>query len=79
MQGLSLPEHWMAQFFYAHAYLELQMNEDALKIYEKLAKSGLINSTYLKAQTALAWNNLRRTEESFKDSQRKHYCYLLLC
>ena len=57
-----MPDHWMSKFFYAQTYLELQMNEEALAIYDQLANSGFSESTYLKAQTAIAWNNLRRNQ-----------------
>ena len=60
MDSLNVPDHWMSLFFRAQAYLQLQMNEEALKCYEKLSNLAFEKSSYLKAQIALALHNLRR-------------------
>ena len=57
--SLSLPEHWMKQFFLGHAYLELQLKEDALKIYQSLSDHGFTKCTYVMAQIAETYNHLR--------------------
>ena len=36
--------------FLAHTYLELQQNEQAVRIYEGLSNAGLRESTYIMAQ-----------------------------
>ncbi|CAH1240116.1 CDC23 [Branchiostoma lanceolatum] len=60
--ALSVPNHWMKQFFLAHCYLELQMNEDALTQLQGLADKGFSLSTWVKAQTANAYHNMRQVE-----------------
>lgn len=49
----------MKQFFLAHAYLELQQKEDALKLYLSLSEQGFAKSTYVMAQIAETYNHLR--------------------
>ena len=38
------------QVFMAHTYLELQQNEQAVRIYDGLSQAGLAESTYIMAQ-----------------------------
>ena len=57
--SLSLPDHWMKQFFLAHTYLELQLNEEAFRVYTLLGEKGFGHSTYVMAQIAVAYHNLR--------------------
>ncbi|XP_076317121.1 cell division cycle protein 23 isoform X2 [Tachypleus tridentatus] len=59
LSTLSLPNHWIKEFFLAHAYLELQLNEEALDIYTRLQEVGFLASTYLKAQVSIAYHNMR--------------------
>ena len=47
---LDLPDHWCRQVFMAHTYLELQQNEQAVRIYDGLSQAGLAESTYIMAQ-----------------------------
>ncbi len=51
----------MRQFFLGQMYLELQMNDEATRIYTQLSKNGFSNSTYVMAQIALSYHNLRGT------------------
>ena len=50
LTGRDLPDHWCKQVFLAHTYLELQQNEQAVKIYDGLSAVGLGESTYIMAQ-----------------------------
>ena len=59
LKDLKLPKHWMSEFFYAYAEMELHMNEEALSRYQKLSCEGFENSTYIKSQIATALYNLR--------------------
>ncbi|XP_070541258.1 cell division cycle protein 23 homolog [Ptychodera flava] len=59
LSSLTLPDHWMKEFFAAHTCLELQMNEEALKRYETLKETGFHKSLYIKAEIAIATHNLR--------------------
>lgn len=61
LNSLRLPDHWMKHFFLGHTFLEQQLNEDALDIYFDLQQQGLEKSTYLIAQTAIAFHNRRGT------------------
>uniref|UniRef100_A0A8W8J2G0 Cdc23 domain-containing protein n=1 Tax=Magallana gigas TaxID=29159 RepID=A0A8W8J2G0_MAGGI len=56
---LSLPNHWMKRFFLGHIYLELQLNEEGLKIYQHLMDKGFVKSSYIVSQVAMAYNNMR--------------------
>ena len=53
IEEMDLPDHWMKQFFLAHTYLELQLNEESLGIYFGLQARGLQDSTYILAQVKL--------------------------
>ena len=64
LTGLDLPDHWCKQVFLAHTYLELQQNEQAVKIYDGLSAAGLGESTYIMAQVAIAYHNMRQVEEA---------------
>lgn len=59
LMSLSLPDHWIKQFFKALVYLELQLNEEALKIYQDMEENGFCKSTYIVANIALAYDNMR--------------------
>jgi len=61
---LDLPDHWCRQVFMAHTYLELQQNEQAVRIYDGLSQAGLAESTYIMAQVAIAYHNMRQVEEA---------------
>lgn len=54
-----LPEHWIKQYFLAHAYLEQLNNDEALHLYTQLNSQGLESSTYLMAQMAIGYHNRR--------------------
>ena len=62
LERLDLPDHWMKNMFLAHAYVELQLNEQALEIYFGLQAGGLQHSTYLLAQVAIAYHNMREVD-----------------
>ncbi|XP_065653514.1 cell division cycle protein 23 homolog [Hydra vulgaris] len=64
LKDLKLPKHWMCEFFYAYAEMELHMNEEALSRYQKISLEGFENSTYIKSQIATALYNLRDFEAS---------------
>ena len=57
--SLSLPSHWIKQFFLAQMYLELQLNDEALRIYQELEENGFHKSSYIVAQVAVAFHNMR--------------------
>lgn len=59
LNNSDLPEHWMKQFFLAHAHLEQLKNDEALEMYCNLHEQGFRKSTYLMAQTAIAHHNRR--------------------
>lgn len=59
LSGLKLPDHWMKHLFIALTYLELQLNDDALRCYQQLLDSHFSCSTYVMAQLAMAYHNLR--------------------
>ncbi|CAL4081947.1 unnamed protein product, partial [Meganyctiphanes norvegica] len=64
LSGLKLPDHWMRKLFYAHAYLELHLNDEALEIYSSMQEAGLHNSTYIMAQVAITHHNQRDVDQA---------------
>ena len=40
-------------------YLELQLNDEALRIYQELEENGFHKSSYIVAQVAVAFHNMR--------------------
>jgi len=70
LKELQLPKHWMVELFFAHAELELHMNEEALTRYHDIASIGFANSSYIKSQVATAHYNIRDFDvsvEQFKE------------
>jgi len=70
LKELQLPKHWMGEFFFAHAELELHMNEEALTRYQDISNAGFANSSYIKSQVATAHYNIRDFDvsvEQFKE------------
>lgn len=61
LEELDLPTHWFKKLFLGVAYLELQLNEEALAIYTSLSET-FKNSSYIKCQMANARNNLRNVD-----------------
>jgi len=61
---LDLPQHWCRHIFLAHTYLELQQNDQAVEIYFGLSKAGLADSTYIMAQVAIAFHNMRQVDQA---------------
>ncbi|PRD25217.1 UNVERIFIED_CONTAM: C14orf119-like protein [Trichonephila clavipes] len=64
LNDLVLPNCWVKDFFLAHTYLEIQMNESALDIYNTLMDEGFSKSTYVMTQIAIAYHNMRDLEEA---------------
>ena len=58
IETLDLPVHWMKRFFVGLVYLEHQMNEEALLLYEPLLEV-FQKSNYVLTQLAIVKNNLR--------------------
>ena len=53
LYGLSLPHHWLKDFFLAAASLKLVLLDDALSYYTNLSLVGFGSSSYITAQLAL--------------------------
>ena len=56
---LELPDHWMKHFFLAHTYLDLQLSDQSAEIYSSLLETGFQNSSYVTAQLAVAYDNMK--------------------
>ncbi|XP_064638455.1 cell division cycle protein 23 homolog [Lineus longissimus] len=79
LSSLNLPNHWMKQFFLGHIYLELQLNEEAFKVYQDLTECGFAKSTYIKSQIAVYYHNVRDVDqavEAFTQLQPTDPCRL---
>ncbi|XP_069697967.1 cell division cycle protein 23 homolog isoform X1 [Periplaneta americana] len=74
LNSLVLPDHWMKHFFLGHTFLEQQLNEDALDIYFALQQHGFEKSTYLIAQTAIAFHNRRDVDTAITTFRRLQEC-----
>lgn len=57
--NLNLPDHWMKNIFLAHCYLDLHLNDEALKIYDRLQKACFHQNIYIQSQIAIAYHNNR--------------------
>ncbi|XP_076461033.1 cell division cycle protein 23 homolog isoform X2 [Babylonia areolata] len=62
--SLPLPDHWVKWLFLAHVYLELQLHEEALDIYHSFINAGFHKATYLLAQVATTFHNMRDVEQA---------------
>lgn len=65
IESLDLPTHWFKRFFIGIVFLELQMNEEALTLYESLLTT-FEKSNYILTQMAIAKDNLRNVEGSIE-------------
>ncbi|XP_075732642.1 uncharacterized protein LOC142775185 [Rhipicephalus microplus] len=70
LRSLVLPDHWMKQFFLGHTYLELQLCEEVLETYEQLQKGPFLESTYLMAQVAISYHNMRVVDKAIECFQK---------
>jgi len=61
----NLSKHWMKDFFLAFAALELQQNQEALQMYDRLQER-YPRSTYILSQRAIANYNLREFDVAEK-------------
>lgn len=59
LMNLHLPDHWMKHIFIGHTYIDLFLNDEGLKIYDQLEKSGFVKNVYIQSQIALAHHNNR--------------------
>lgn len=57
--SLSLPNLWVRSLFLAQVYLELQLHEEALEIYQAFMDAGFSRSNFIIAQIAIAHHNMR--------------------
>nr|XP_032806261.1 cell division cycle protein 23 homolog [Petromyzon marinus] len=74
LKSLSLPDHWMREFFLAHMYTELQLISEALLKYQALLDAGFSRSTYIVAQIAVAYHNIRDIDNAlalFSDLRKR--------
>lgn len=58
LDDIELPSHWFKKFFLGAVYLELQLNDEALSIYDSLLET-FKESNYIFSQVAIAKHNLR--------------------
>lgn len=59
LRTLNFGGHWMKHFFVAHTYIEMYLNDEALKAYEELQSAGFHKCVYITAQMGLAYHNKR--------------------
>ncbi|XP_077530500.1 cell division cycle protein 23 homolog isoform X1 [Haemaphysalis longicornis] len=66
---LDLPDHWIKHFFLGHVFLELQLSEEALRVYKQLQQGPFQDSPYIMAQVAVAHHNLRELDKAIEGFQ----------
>ncbi|XP_031555451.1 cell division cycle protein 23 homolog [Actinia tenebrosa] len=74
LHSLTLPAHWMKEFFLAHVAIEIQTTEEGLHRYNELAAACFGKSNYVLLQTALANYHSRdfdKAVELFTELQKK--------
>ncbi|XP_041370912.1 cell division cycle protein 23 homolog [Gigantopelta aegis] len=64
LQSLQLPDHWSKQLFLAYVYLELQLNEEALKIYQQFLENGFAKCNYIVSQIAVCYHNKKEMDQA---------------
>lgn len=70
LESLTLPNHWMRQFFIAHMYLELQLIDEGLALYCELQSMGFEKNGYVLAQTAIAVHYRRDVDNAIETFKR---------
>ena len=70
LQSLSLPSHWITQFFQAHVAIDLQSYEEGLERYSNLSQAGFSENKYILLQTALAQYHARGVVLSIQYNNR---------
>ena len=74
---LGVPAHWMRFLFYAQACTELQLNEEALRLYAALGERIFKRSSFIIAQKAIAFHNTRsRKQLCCNTRSRGQFCCL---
>lgn len=76
LMKLGLPDHWMKQFFLAHTYLDLQLSDQSAEIYSSLLENGFENSSYVTAQLAVAYDNMK---SKYCNSCDSYYVSIIKC
>lgn len=69
LANLNLPDHWIKHIFVGHAYIDLFLNDEGLKIYDKLQQSGFKQNVYIQSQIAIAHHNNRSEFWVFNDEE----------
>lgn len=75
LTSLNLPNHWMKHIFIGHAYIDLFLNDEGLKIYDQLQKSGFAKNVYIQSQIAIAHHNNRSESNGIALRSRKFYFF----
>ncbi|KAK3096228.1 hypothetical protein FSP39_024698 [Pinctada imbricata] len=60
--SLLLPNHWIKNLFLGEVFLELQLHEEALRIYQNLGNNGFSGSAYILSQMAIAHHHMREVD-----------------
>ncbi|KAL1458494.1 hypothetical protein WDU94_008640 [Cyamophila willieti] len=64
LKSLSLPDHWMKQFFLAKVYMGLHMNDEAEGIYTTMRVQGLAPSYYILTQLGVLRHDKREVDSA---------------
>ncbi|GFO36908.1 cell division cycle protein 23 homolog [Plakobranchus ocellatus] len=59
LRSLQLPNHWIKSLFLAKVFSELQLQEEAINIYRAFMRGGFCDSSYIVAQIAVTYNDMK--------------------
>lgn len=66
LHNFKFPDHWMRHIFIAHAYNEIFLSDEALKIFEELQLAGFNKCIYVTTQMGIAYQNKREVEKAIE-------------
>lgn len=72
LKSLSLPDHWLKNFFLGEVYILQQSPGDALTIYGDMDEGPLPNCPFVLTQMALAQQNLQSKQNSILERHFRH-------
>lgn len=64
LSSVSLPQHWMKDFFVAKFLVDLMKTDEPLVLYDSLKNNGFKDSLHIKIQIAMTHHNKRGFDES---------------
>lgn len=70
LRNLSLPDHWIKQFFIGHTLIEIFVNESGISLFEEIQMAGFDKCLYTTSQIAIAYHNKRDVDKAIEIFQQ---------